>query len=65
MKRILGYILIAIIIAVAAYGMFRHYQDIKEREHLEHRANVTEARRAYIQEVTDLWKYDTGRTAGS
>ena len=65
MKRILGYILIAILLGGLAYGIFWHVQDIKEREHLEHRANVTEARRAYIQEVTDLWKYDTGRTAGS
>ena len=65
MKRILGYILIAILLGGLAYGIFWPVQDIKEREHLEHRANVTEAKTAYIQEVMGFWDYHTSRTVGS
>ena len=64
MKRILIIAIWVIIFTTILTLLLLHYQDIKERE-LEHRANATEARRAYIQKVTDLWKYDTGRTVGS
>ncbi len=40
MKRILGYILIAIIITGGVLLLAWHFQDIREREHLEHRANT-------------------------
>ncbi len=40
MKRILGYIIWILIGIAVVIGITLHVQDIKEREHLEHRANI-------------------------
>ena len=61
--------LLLLIIAVMSFGLWEQGEVLREQDIIDlydfPSATVPvieEARRAYIQEVTEFWAYDTGRT---